>query len=398
MACQKTVTGVILAFVVCFILVLVPGVTVSAQDADSTVYDSYSGLIGFSTNVNMLYLTEVNEPTNSTDRTFLLYKGNTPTYISFTQEAGMTYNGYIEKWVDFVCPANDTVDWMYAPTVYATDIVTPDGITVSLRMTQQSALHVRAIYTVQFSNYVAAYDGTYQLYLLTNMQFAQTVNSGVSATGAFYYNINPIEDYTGDLYEYREYGDSPGVDGTLIGQNQQIIVENQQANELQEDANTLQEEANTLQEEANTLQEEANATSKNIFEKITDFFDNFFTRLGDFLLGLIVPSADDITAFLGEVNDWFGERLGFIWYPFSFAVDAVAALAGGEADTGITVPALTLNMFGGTYTIWNEMQVDLDAFGIFRYVRLFTSCICVGGIVALAYNKWDEWIGGHGVG
>lgn len=189
-----------------------------------------------------------------------------------------------------------------------------------------------------------------------------------------------------------------GVQGAVESQTTVIQQESQKEQILQQEGNQLQEEGNALQEEANTLQEEANTTSKNIFEKITDFFDNFFTRLGDFLLGLIVPSSDDLTAFLNEVNDWFSERLGFIWYPFSFAVDAVSALAGGTADTGITVPALTLNMFGGTYTIWNEMQVDLDAFGIFRYVRLFTSFICVGGIVALAYNKWDEWIGGHGVG
>lgn len=206
-----------------------------------------------------------------------------------------------------------------------------------------------------------------------------------------------------DEYSYEDYyvrlmtevesisNDTSGLQGTIDNQTTIIQQESQKEQELQQ-------EGNQLQEEANTLQEEANETSKNIFEKITDFFDNFFSRLGDFLLGLIVPSSDDLTAFLNEVNDWFSERLGFIWYPFSFAVDAVSALAGGTADTGITVPALTLNMFGGTYTIWNEMQVDLDAFGIFRYVRLFTSFICVGGIVALAYNKWDEWIGGHGVG
>lgn len=182
-----------------------------------------------------------------------------------------------------------------------------------------------------------------------------------------------------------------GVEGAIRDQTGTIVEESQKEQ-------ALQQEANTLQEEANTLQEEANETQNNIFAKITDFFDNFFTRLGDFLLGLIVPSSEELTAFLDEVNDWFSERLGFIWYPFSFAIDAVNALAGGTADTGFTVPALTIHMFGADYTLWNEMEIDLDSFGIFKYVRIFTSFICVGGIVALAYNKWDEWIGGHGVG
>lgn len=176
-------------------------------------------------------------------------------------------------------------------------------------------------------------------------------------------------------------------------QSQQSAIEQQTQQQINDSAVEQQ-----LQEEANTLQEEANETQKNIFDKIADFFDNFFSRLGDFLLGLIVPSAEELTAFLDEVNDWFGERLGFIWYPFSFAVDMVSALANGTADTGFQVPEFRLNILGTEYQIWGGMTVDLDAFGIFKYVRIFTSFLLVGGIVKLAYDKWDEWIGGHGVG
>ena len=169
-------------------------------------------------------------------------------------------------------------------------------------------------------------------------------------------------------------------------------------NELQEEANAMQSQEIQLQEEANQLQEEANETGKSLLEKVTDFFDNFFSRLGEFLLGLIVPSADELTVFLDEVNDWFGERLGFIWYPFSFAVDMVSALANGTAETGFQVPEFKLDILGTEYQIWPGMTVDMDAFGIFRYVRIFTSFLLVAGIVKLAYDKWDEWIGGHGVG
>lgn len=179
----------------------------------------------------------------------------------------------------------------------------------------------------------------------------------------------------------------------------------QKGNELQEEANALQSEEIVLQEEANTLQsqeielqEEANKTNKSLLDKVTDFFDNFFARLGEFLLGIVVPSAEELTAFLQEVNDWFSDRLGFIWYPFSFAIDIVAALANGTADTGFQVPEFNLNILGTEYQIWGGMTVDLDAFGIFRYVRIFTSFLLVSGIVKLALDKWDEWIGGHGVG
>lgn len=111
-----------------------------------------------------------------------------------------------------------------------------------------------------------------------------------------------------------------------------------------------------------------------------------------------MPSSEDLTAFLEEVNEWFSARLGFIWYPFSLALDIVSAFAGGTADTMFKVPGLTLNILGGEHTIWNPIEVDLDAFGIFKYVRMFTSFLLVAGVVKLAHDKWDEWIGGHGVG
>lgn len=150
-----------------------------------------------------------------------------------------------------------------------------------------------------------------------------------------------------------------------------------------------------LQQEANDLQKEQNETSKGIFGAIKDFFGGFFSNLGNTVMGWIVPTSEQLTDFLNEVNGWFSARLGFIWYPFSLAIDMVAALAGGSADQIFHVPALSLDIMGQTYSIWGDIDVDLDAFGIFTYVRFFTSALLVAGIVRMAIDKWDEWIGGH---
>lgn len=146
------------------------------------------------------------------------------------------------------------------------------------------------------------------------------------------------------------------------------------------------------------LLQESNETSKNIFDKISDFFNGFFDNLGNTVLGWIVPSSEQLTEFLNEVNAWFSERLGFIWYPFSLAIDMVTAFAGGESSSTFNIPALELSLMGNKYKIWDSMNIDMDAFDIFKYVRYFTSVILVAGVVKLAYDKWDEWIGGHGVG
>ncbi len=133
--------------------------------------------------------------------------------------------------------------------------------------------------------------------------------------------------------------------------------------------------------------------SFSIWESITNFFGSFFTNLLDMFKDAIVPSSEDLLQLLDEMNAWFSERFGFIWYPFDLAIQLVSAFAMGEADPMFKVPALTLNMFGGV-TLWEEFETDLDAFGVLRYVRYFTSAVLAVSTVRLAINKFDEWIGG----
>lgn len=135
-------------------------------------------------------------------------------------------------------------------------------------------------------------------------------------------------------------------------------------------------------------------TEQNIFYSIQNFFSGFFRNLTNTIKSAVVPSGDDVMTLLQDMNDWFSERFGFIWYPFDLAIDIVGAFALGEPDSKITVPALTLNMFGGI-KLWDEFQADLDPIGFLEYVRFFTSAIMCCGVAGLALNKWNEWIGGE---
>lgn len=133
---------------------------------------------------------------------------------------------------------------------------------------------------------------------------------------------------------------------------------------------------------------------QNLFYSIQNFFSGFFRNLQNTIKTAVVPSGDDVLALLQEMNDWFSERFGFIWYPFDLAIDIVGAFALGEPDSKITVPALTLNMLGGI-KLWDSFEADLDPIGFMQYVRFFTSVIMCCGTVSLAIRKWDEWIGGE---
>ena len=130
-------------------------------------------------------------------------------------------------------------------------------------------------------------------------------------------------------------------------------------------------------------------TEQNIFVTLSNFFTNF----PQMLKSLFVPEAEDIQLLLSDMNDWFSERFGFIWYPFDLAIQVVSAFTMGEADSVIEIPAVTLNMLGGV-KLWDSFSVDFDSMGIFEYVRFFTSTILACSIADLAIVKWREWIGG----
>lgn len=132
----------------------------------------------------------------------------------------------------------------------------------------------------------------------------------------------------------------------------------------------------------------------NIFQSIQNFFSGFFRNLMNTIKSAVVPESGDVLALLQEMNDWFSERFGFIWYPFDLAIDIVGAFALGEADSKFTVPALTINILGGI-KLWDSFEADLDPIGFLQYVRFFTSTIMCCGTVSLAIRKWDEWIGGE---
>lgn len=172
-------------------------------------------------------------------------------------------------------------------------------------------------------------------------------------------------------------------------QAQKDAIDNQTKQQAEDAAKQLEE-----QKKQTAIAEEQKETTKGIFGKISSFFASFFENIINAVASMVLPDSDELMAFLDEVNTWFGDRLGFIYYPFDLAVQLVQAFAGGDANQEFTVPALTLNILGEQYAIWESFTVDLDAMGIFVYVRYFTSAMLCLGVGKLAVDKWDDWIGG----
>lgn len=201
-------------------------------------WNYYSGVVSFNALSNALYLNFVGiSPAASDGSQFdiALYQGHTPTTITFSQKKDYTYNGFLEKLVYFYpLQGNPAIISQTVAALWLSDIVLPDGVTLSVSYHALEQNRIGVKYRLQFSEYRATYTGDYKLYTTTNMQTTcQIKGTTGSYTGLYIGNTaSPVEDWTGDLKEYPFYSKDSGFSGS-------VIVGQQEGNALLEDQNTL---------------------------------------------------------------------------------------------------------------------------------------------------------------
>lgn len=131
-----------------------------------------------------------------------------------------------------------------------------------------------------------------------------------------------------------------------------------------------------------------------IFGLLSNFFSSFFTNIGNLLKDLFIPSKEQLTSLFNDMELFFSEKLGFLWYPFDFAIEIATVLGQESSDSMIVVPPITINILGGI-DLYAGGTFNMDETGIFTYVRFFTSAMLASGVLGLAMRKWSLWIGGH---
>lgn len=163
-----------------------------------------------------------------------------------------------------------------------------------------------------------------------------------------------------------------------------------------EQGNILQMEENALQKELNDLQKEENETSKGIFSAITDFFGSFFGNLIDAVLSLFIPSSEEMGALFDELNQFFSDTFGFLYYPFDFLIRAFDIFLDGDSGTGVTLPGFSIM----GYEVWSEQTYDLasdELVGtVFEFVRIGTGALLSMAFVSYLRNFFDKRFGGGG--
>lgn len=141
-----------------------------------------------------------------------------------------------------------------------------------------------------------------------------------------------------------------------------------------------------------TTEEEQLETSKGILGKITEFFDGF----KDMITGLFVPSKEEMGDLFSQLDEFFNDKFGFLYYPFDFIIEAFNIFLEADSETGITLPGFSIM----GYQVWSDHTYDITSEPIvgtiFGYVRMGTGALLAMWFVNYLRNFFDKRFGGGG--
>lgn len=187
-----------------------------------------------------------------------------------------------------------------------------------------------------------------------------------------------------------------GATGSLDTTNLETIVQTQITNNEtyhEEQKEQLETQHNELMEQNKTQHEE----NKSFFSSVTDFFGSFFDNLVDSVVGIFVPDDETMTEMFNELELFFEERFGFLYFPFDFLTDLFDVfINSGDSKTVLTFPGFKIM----EYQIWNDMTYDLSSepmvSDIFGYVRTGTGVLLAAWFVGYLGRFFDKRFGGGG--
>lgn len=190
--------------------------------------------------------------------------------------------------------------------------------------------------------------------------------------------------FTCDSYKVtiRDYGASGSDLGSKI----------QKGNELTQEGNDIGKQGNELAKKGNEIAQEQASTSKNIFDKISDFFAGFFNGIINALKSVFVPEDGYFQDFFTRLNDFFSEKLGMLYAPIGFFVDIMTAIGNVDsADVGIPFPGIK---WEDTYLI-EPQTVSLSSYAdefpdLQEKLYFVTDLIMIGAVLYLVQNKLRE--------
>lgn len=165
----------------------------------------------------------------------------------------------------------------------------------------------------------------------------------------------------------------------------------------------------------NEILKENNETNKNIFQKIGDIFDllnpfseNFFAyKLIELLLealkSLFIPSDNFFNDWLADLNSYFGDRFGILYYPFEVVIDFLTRFVNAcdnMASSGAVINVPEMKFMGvkliGAFTYDFNSLLTNDTLKMIHNIYLVVVDVIFSlMLVNLAKNTFAEVFGGR---
>ncbi len=188
------------------------------------------------------------------------------------------------------------------------------------------------------------------------------------------------------------------------------IIFNDFSNKLIESNNKTQE---AIKEQTNAI-EENNKTNKNIFERIGEmlnyinpFSENFFVyKLIELLINalksLFIPSDNFFNDWLSDMNDYFSDRFGLLYYPIDLVIDFLTRFVDSCTSVSdscvINVPDLKImdTTLIKSFTFDFKAITENDTFNtVYNIYLVVIDVIFSLMLVNFAKNTFSEIFGGR---
>lgn len=146
--------------------------------------------------------------------------------------------------------------------------------------------------------------------------------------------------------------------------------------ELQNQTQEMEQQTEEMQQQTEELKEQTN-TQKGMLSKITEFFNGFFDNLVNSVIGLFVPSSEELGSIFQQFDDFFSRKFGFLYFPIDVLTDFVTIMAKDSNECSLTFPGFSVM----GYTVWEPITYDLSENPIVMDVS--SACQMVSGIAII---------------
>ena len=171
---------------------------------------------------------------------------------------------------------------------------------------------------------------------------------------------------------------------------------------------TLEEEIKNEQDEQTEAIKENTETNKGIWETIKDilsyinpFSENFFVYklielLVDAIKSLFIPSDDFFSTYFTNLQNWFSDRLGFLFYPFELIIDILNQILNiNFSEPQFNIPDIyepftNKKLISSTTFNFNDLLDNSVLNTVHNNYLILVDVAIVFGLVNLFHRKYEE--------